>query len=295
MRIAILLGAIISTLGIAFEAELVIDTGGLIGYCGEAVQSDFDRDHVPTYVAGAAGELVLTVTYAKTKPETVNMDRANNRWPDGLEIEVGRWDSVTETCHVDRSLQDQLDLHLWRASGWAADDDRNPTLYFRFSLPETLAGQRLCFGAKWTNSPWGELESRPNMFGYNYKFSREMRKADHSIPPPIMVISVIAPCSDGDRQRARESHVFEAWIAGDSPQTLELADSLLAHNWASFSVLMYAEGAAKELGQFDRAMQYLDACYQRYGRVGAPADSASEIREYQRMRTDLIEQQQHQR
>jgi hypothetical protein len=277
------------------EYSLGIGAGGMAGYCGESVESTFSPRYVPTYVTGSMGELELRVTPRARTFEEIPYNGAHRRWPTGLIIEVGRWDTVTTTCQMDSVLRDQLHFQpyntwlelvrdsVWRATGREPEgQDRIVQFRCTFVLPEELAGQRLCFSARWVNPEWGNLESVPIGFGYNYL------QGDNLTPRPL-VVSVIAPCSEADRQQARESHVFEAWIAADWRRTLDLADSLLARGWGSFRVLMYAEGAAKGLGQYGRAIQLLDSLYVQYGGVGAVGDSVSQAREYERMRKDLIE------
>jgi hypothetical protein len=296
MRVSIALSALILLTSNAFALLFIIDAGGFTGYIGENPQDQFDVNYMPTYIAGGAGELLLEISHATTKAQNVNIDRASNRWPVGLHIEVGRWDTVTQTCQIDSILREQLNLHIWRASGWSANDSGNPMLHFLFSLPESLAGQVLCFHATWVDSPWGSIEARPVALGYNNRFAANRITRD-SVLPAVLTVAVTAPRTEADRQQARESHVYEAWIAGESRQTLKLADSLLAQGWGSFDILRYAEGAAQELKQFDRALGYLDSCYQQYGRVGAASDPTTQAREYERMRSKILsdknQQQQH--
>ncbi len=280
----------------AADVNFHMEAGGLIFYCGETEYALGDHHYVPTYVTGAMAELVLEVRRKKRNPEEFVYRGEYFSWPQGLEIEIGHWDSLSETCLMDPALPDLLHLQIyhtwvqgarenrWRKTGQEPRGaDRNPQIRFTYTLPEAVAGQRLCFWAHWRGTEWGDLNSAPAMSGYNSLKGNE---------PRPMVISVIAPCSEEDRQQARESYLWEAAQSADNLRTLELADSLIAHGYISFNVINYARRGANGLGQYERAIQLLDSSYRLYGKVQtipAYGDSLNDTQEYQRIRHMLLE------
>jgi hypothetical protein len=152
-------------------------------------------------------------------------------------------------------------------NGYRLDEwNRRPTYLFLIVIPEDLAGQTLCIHAAFDDSLYGHMEG---------SFCR----------------SLVAPCSDGDRNKALGSYIIFAYESLNNTRAVELTDSLLQTGWRDWTALMFAPNAARELVRYDRALEYLDILYNTYGRVTptGPRIPAREEETYQQMRTNLIE------
>jgi hypothetical protein len=78
-------------------------------------------------------------------------------------------------------------------------------------------------------------------------------------------IYVIAPCDQADSARILASKMYEASARLDYAQVVSLADSMLTLGWTNRSALGLAQSAAMRLGQFDKAVAYLDRMYADFG------------------------------
>lgn len=270
---------LIAVVNVALGASpwFIIYPTGVQGYCGETEQTTEAFNFIPTYVAGARGELRLSVP-ATNKPGYDTYLGVPNSLPQGLTIEAGYWDSTAKSCQWDQTLRDQLQFRHLRGP------DLKGNFVFSFGIPQDMSEQLLCVSVTWNGSPWGDLSSVPQITGYN-EFQGHISK------PRPLVIRAMPPCTDLDRKRAAESHILEYWVISDWTRTLTLADSIIALGWQTSFTYRSAVMAAEELGQYTRALQYLDQCYQQFGWI-TQGDTGSQTQQYERKRKALLDRQQ---
>ena len=78
-------------------------------------------------------------------------------------------------------------------------------------------------------------------------------------------VSIIAPCDRADTARIVASRLFVAWASNDSDRVITLADSMLACDLSDAIAWNYARTTALRLGQYEKALAYLDRMYQDFG------------------------------
>jgi hypothetical protein len=231
-------------------------------------------------LAGSIARLWVTIYF---DPPQVNPDVVTNgfpkSWPEGLILEASFDPAGGFTEELMRRFnpyfvdneKPQLDS-LWKANpdtvGMTPAAGLN-RFDFRIIPPIELAGHRIYFRATYHSRILGTLVSL--------------------LTGPYCT-SILAPCSVNDSILIMTSHVD---LAASDSQALAIADSMLARGWKSGLALDAALSRAKKLGQFDRAMRYLDSLYtvddhHTRQNVWGP-DVISKQHEYTRSRSQILE------
>jgi len=251
---------------------------------GDRVQW-FRADSIIGSLAGMRSELIVRIV--PVDREVAPSDYAGVlawEWPSNLHVEICRRSPGDTVFVPDSDLRDQLGLHYHVGPGEARNDsiwrqtgqtppwyDLAPIFRFPFRLPESLVGQEICFRVTYESDRFGTLASEETK-----------------------CLTVKRPVSRWDTSLVRDDLVRYAEDLGDWPTVMHIADSLISLGWSSIYGLNIASGAARRLGQYDRAIRYLDLCFQRHGSVfmkegrGA-TDPAAERRVYEAQRTRLME------
>jgi hypothetical protein len=100
------------------------------------------------------------------------------------------------------------------------------------------------------------------------RYSRDSVNLQSNTPRPI---TIIAPCSRSDTARILATFIYAAFRVGEYARVLEIADSMLANNLSDAAAWTYANGSAKAIQRYDKALIYLDQLYNDFGRMG-PGD-----------------------
>jgi hypothetical protein len=231
-------------------------------------------------LSGSLSLLWVTVYF---DPPQVNPDVVTNgfpkSWPEGLILEASFDPAGGFTEELMRRFnpyfvdneKPQLDS-LWKANpdtlGMTPAAGLNR---FDFCIipPIELAGHRIYFRATYHSKTLGTLVSKNT--GRN-------------------CATILAPCSANDSIALMTSSIL--WTPFDS-QALAVVDSMLAKGWKSGHALAAALGRAEKLGQYDRAMKYLDSLYtvdDSYSRTNVwGRDAASKQRSYEHQRSQILE------
>jgi hypothetical protein len=73
------------------------------------------------------------------------------------------------------------------------------------------------------------------------------------------------------------SRLFVAWASNDSDRVIVLADSMLACDLSDAIAWNYARTTALRLGQFEKALAYLDRMYQDFGVTSVNAEAGTSL------------------
>jgi hypothetical protein len=260
--------------------------------------SECPHAEINPFLAGGMG--LLDVHIAMKIPRDFKPHKyhgLSRAWPQGLTLEAGTI-SGSEWAIVP-GLIDRLNIQrwnlamalredsLWRIRGGEASEFLKDTSWlFTFEIPDDLAGQQLFFKATYIHPSLGTL-SNPIPDGTS-TFSRNR-------------LTIVAPCSQKDRDRILGSRVQYAFCGGDNAKALALTDSLILQDWRDLGGLQAASCAAEVLGELKKSVEYLDLNYSANGRTDFYTKALSHEQEeeiYQRQRqekTRMIELQQRQR
>jgi hypothetical protein len=126
---------------------------------------------------------------------------------------------------------------------------------FAIHIPDDLAGHTVTIRALYRHGDM-DLETRP--------------------PTQDQLISVIAPCDKADTARIVASRLFVAWASNDSDRVITLADSMLACDLSDAIAWNYARTTALRLGQYEKALAYLDRMYQDFGVASVEAEAGTD-------------------
>jgi len=264
----------------ADEYRIVLQLDNFRSTCKEIAPSIF------TITAGAKADLNVSIRpLGSDQADPPYRGITDWTWPSDLTIEVGTID--TENLFMPSStLFEALCFRyylpvflvendsLWRNTGYITiSEHRFPEYHFLFSVPKDFGNQILWIRVRSNIDGFGKLET-------------------------IKDIEVYTPCSVADEQAIYESNIYFANKSGNYEQAIDYVDSLITQGWLTKYSLLQANKAALEIKRFDKALQYLDRCFEFYGTVdrhAVPKDSTSERQNYERKRQKLIELQQQQR
>jgi len=147
-------------------------------------------------------------------------------------------------------------------------------------IPEDIVGQQIFFKATYVHETLGTLVNRiPEGYARNR-------------------LTVVAPCSQKDRDRALGSYVQYAFAGGKPERALALADSLIPLGWRDLAGLAAASIAAQDVGQLQRSLEYLDLNYSANGKTDFFNSSGSferEAEKYQSIRQGILRKIEQQR
>ncbi len=207
-------------------------------------------------------------------------------WPIGMNISAGYYLQSDTNFVADSDLLRQLKLQYytdsfqatwdrrWRETGKVphGEDLLAPQFCFRYYLPEALGGKRICFQVTYASTRYGDLR-----------------------PGKSACVRVFRPCSATDSERVRWDYADYWHALRDWPRLLTVTDSLATLGTTGVIMLGRASSAAERLGQYDRAVAYLDTCFARFGTFtpglgGAPGSNGpADSLLYKRRREELIQ------
>jgi hypothetical protein len=262
---------------IADDYRLSLDFDGTGSEC-------LDDDNVSDLLAGSMQDVCVFVLTADPNDSVANPPYQGITywsWPDGLTIEV-------DTAHGDSEFQPlpdllvALEIHyylpwflvqddsIWRATGVVPTSwHRSPEYCFLYSVPADLAGHQLRLRVQFQHPVYGTLAVMDSM-------------------------EVVAPCSATDLDRLRDSYTHFADKAMDYSIAVALADSLIAVGWRSQIGLADASRSASSAHDYEKALEFLDLCYQTHGTVNTPgyynpSDTAGSRQFYEVWRSMLVD------
>jgi hypothetical protein len=262
---------------------------GLDLSCGSNVAISECSQSVPnTILAGGTGLLDIHVDIRTPEFEPSPFRGLSRSWPTGLIIEAGYisgsdWmviPGLATRLHLQRwnwasALREDS---LWKATGKEMSSLSTDTTWrFTFEVPEDLTGRQLFFKATYTHRALGILV---NPVPELSTISRNR-------------LTVVAPCSQVDRDRARGSAVFYSEKGGDYLRAVAIADSLIAIGWTDLAGLEAATQAAGFLRQPQKSLEYLELNYSTNHRISffsfsQPLTPDKEAEKYQQKRQQLM-------
>ena len=215
-------------------------------------QSECPRNEVHPCLAGACAMLNVGISDLPEADAFQGVD-AFDKWPEGLTIDVGiyendEWKKVPD-------IAESLRFQKWtRLAGPKLNQpgDRDLSWMFLFTIPEDLVGKTVWFQAKYMLTDKRVIASELNTDGLN---------------PKKILVSVVAPCSDTDRDKIAGTYVTAERSAQHYDRAMAIADSLIPLGWRDLAGLGAAKGAASAVGDAEKELMYLDLNYEANGRI----------------------------
>jgi hypothetical protein len=249
-----------------------------------------------TLLAGGMSLLRIFLETYVVQPQKHPYQGISTDWPQDLTIEAGT--VIGYEWRIVPGLSDRLHLQrwnwfttlredsIWRSTGKEPSDLAiDTTWYFTSEVPADLVNQRLFFQVTLKHPIYGTLENL--------------------IPPSWEsggnAVTIVAPCSEKDRDRALGAAVYYADMGGDRMKAVALADSLIPLGWRDLAGLEAATQAEVSLREDEKSLQYLDLNFAANGRVcfgiGETGEAARERYESRRKETleviQIRQQEQH--
>ena len=233
-------------------------------------------------IAGGMADLSIAFMSVNKHQSEPNSYRATDpTWPKELTIEVTGIGPNGDTVRSD-VIEPQLQMRFYhtrirvlldsvqQAGALKKESDIIlPRYNISFYLPTELAGFRLQFKVRYADEDYGDLRA-----------SRDLE--------------IVNPCSDIDTERMQDSYLCISAKEGDFERVIKYADALMDNGWHSQEGLMRAYQAAYSLQRYDKALHFLDNCYETHGSIAFPgksdeSDTLQNRERYERRRAATIE------
>lgn len=241
----------------------------IAGYLG----SDCPDTGQDILLAGSQAEVVVQVIDPAQTRYTLPTDSA----PDNLQLFAGAASHYDENIAYNSIVLRQINpINYSNRAQKKADslsgyerqttwNSEKPTLRYLISIPESFGEQWLCVRAE-----------------YEYLNAGLLSATD--------CVQIVSPCTLNDSNNVIGTYVCFAFKSGNLGRAVTLTDSLLKTGWRSWNALTWSWIAAKDIGQYDKSLEFLDVLYTTYGRVSpiGPIDSEKAQIDYNTARDVIL-------
>jgi hypothetical protein len=197
------------------------------------------RRHEQSFFAGSM--MMLTVSLDGPKDGTIEeMFPSTSEWPQGLTISAGHLNQ-NEKFIIDQDLTDKLHFEFAGATSYLPGAFR----FFFTVPPKSPASFRI--NAVWQHPTLGEIPAAT-----------------------LPIVDVVQPRTAIDTNLVGDSYIsFTQTLdyARCGPRVVSIADSLVRHGYTGAKGLQTAQVEAERVGEWDKALQFLDINYLSNGKA----------------------------